>query len=120
MGGGVTFTATAAKVNVPTGTVVYTSGKFTVPNGITVLEFDCTSENVPKQYVGVTHGSTHVINIYTQKATEVDPAWVSGYCDTHKKEVFYFEWADEPYLGSPEASVNISWSPEINKHTCSG
>ncbi len=81
-----------------------------------MLEISYDPDVVQNQYVGVTPGSTHIINIDVGEGNEDIEYSVYGYCDIHKKVLFDFEWWDEPYLGEPGASVNISWSPEINKH----
>lgn len=100
----------------PTGEKrISTSGTFTVPMGITVLEIEYDTEVSGNEYVGVTPGSTHKLTIESEEGTESSNYYVSVYCDTHSKYWGMFEWADEPYLGVPEDSVIIRWSPEINK-----
>lgn len=97
----------------PTGEkLISTSATFTVPMGITVLEIEYDSDN---EYVGVTPGSTHTLTIDSEEGEEDYPYSVSVYCDAHREYWGIFEWWDEPYLGIPDASVIIRWSPEINK-----
>lgn len=102
------------KEAVPTGTVLFTGGKFTVPMGITVLKINYEDDN--SQYIGVTPGSTHTLYIDTTEGTEDTRYSVEVYCNDHRAYWFNIEWWGEPYLGEPEASVHISWSPEINNH----
>lgn len=99
---------------IPTGTVLFTGGKFTVPMGITVLKINYEDDDA--QYVGVTPGSTHTLKIYTTEGNEDIAYGVEVYCNDHRAFWFDIAWWDEPYLGEPDASVYISWSPEINKH----
>lgn len=103
------------KGEIPTGTVLFKGGKFTVPMGITVLKINY--EDFAAQYVGVTPGRTHTLEIYPQEGNEDIPYEVSVYCTDHN-HAYWFDiiWWDEPYLGEPDAYVYISWSPEINKH----
>lgn len=100
---------------IPTGTVLFEGGKFTVPMGITVLKINYEDDD--SQYVGVTPGSTHTLKIYTTEGNEDVLYGVEVYCHDHRAYWFDIAWQDEPYLGKPEASVYISWSPEINKKT---
>lgn len=112
---GTTYAAwKAATVAVPTGTVLFQGGKFTVPMGITVLKINYEDDDA--QYVGVTPGSTHTLEIDTTEGNEDIEYEVEVYCNDHRKIWFDTTWRDEPYLGVPDASVYISWSPEINKH----
>lgn len=99
---------------IPTGTVLFEGGKFTVPMGITVLKINYEDDD--SQYVGVTPGSTHTLEIDTTEGNEDIEYDVEVYCNDHRAIWFYTAWRDEPYLGEPDASVYISWSPEINKH----
>ena len=107
------FTATAAQVNVPTGTVLFQGGNFTVPSGITVLKISYGDDT---QYVGVTPGSTHTLEVWTGEEAE-GVYYVDVFCYNDRTYWFQTFWNDEPYLGDPDASVDISWSPEINTHT---
>ena len=100
----------------PTGEkLISTSGTFTVPMGITVLEIEYDTEVSDNKYVGVTPGSTHKLTIESDERTDYAPYYVSVYCDTHREYWGMFEWQDEPYLGVPDNTVIIRWSPEINK-----
>lgn len=99
---------------IPTGTVLFEGGKFTVPMGITVLKINYEDDD--SQYVGVTPGSTHTLKIHTTEGNEDIEYEVEVYCNDHRAIWFDTAWQDEPYLGEPDASVYISWSPEINKH----
>ena len=100
----------------PTGEkLISVSGTFTVPSGITVLEIEYDTEVCSNEYVGVTPGSTHKITIESDEGTDSSPYYVNVYCDTHREYWANFEWIDEPYLGVPNNSVIIRWSPEINK-----
>ena len=102
----------------PTGnTYISASATFTVPSGITVLEIEYDSETAANEYVGVTPGSTHKITIEAEEGTDSSPYFVCAYCDTHSEYWGTFEWDDEPYLGTPDTTVIIRWSPEINKKT---
>lgn len=100
----------------PTGEkLISTSGTFTVPMGITVLEIEYYTEVSGNEYVGVTPGSTHKLTIETGEGMDPSNYYVRVYCATHRKYWGIFEWQDEPYLGIPNDSVIIRWSPEINK-----
>ena len=99
---------------IPTGTVLFKGGKFTVPMGITVLKINYEDDD--SQYVGVTPGSTHKLEIATTEGTDEYEYEVEVYCNNHRALWFDTAWWDEPCLGEPDASVYISWSPEINKH----
>lgn len=97
----------------PTGEkLISVSETFTVPSGITVLEIEYDTEVTSNEYVGVTPGSTHKITIESDEGTDSSPYYVNVYCDTHRESWKTFEW---PYLGAPNNSVIIRWSPEINK-----
>lgn len=102
------------KEAIPTGTVLFKGGKFTVPMGITVLKINYEDDDT--QYVGVTPGSTHTLEIDTTEGNSDMAYEVEVYCNDHRAIWFDIAWQDEPYLGEPDASVYISWSPEINKH----
>lgn len=82
--------------------------------GITVLKINYEDDDT--QYVGVTPGSTHTLEIDTTEGNEDIDYEVEVYCNDHREIWFDTAWQDEPYLGEPDASVYISWSPEINKH----
>ena len=99
---------------IPTGTVEFKGGKFTVPMGITVLKINYEDDD--SQYVGVTPGSTHTLEIDATEGNEDIDYEVEAYCNDHREIWFDTSWQDEPYLGTPDATVYISWSPEINKH----
>lgn len=100
---------------IPTGTVLFTDGKFTVPMGITVLKINYEDDD--SQYVGVTPGSTHTLEIDTTEGTDDIEYEVKVYCIDHNYAIWFgTAWVDEPFLGAPDDSVHISWSPEINKH----
>lgn len=100
---------------ISTGDILFTGGQFTVPTGITVLKIYYDEYDI--QYIGVTPGSTHTLEIDTTEGTEEVEYVVMVSCRTHKYATwFYTSWFDEPYLGAPDAAVHISWSPEINKH----
>lgn len=102
------------KEAIPTGSVSFTGGKFTVPMGITVLKINYEDDDA--QYVGVTPGSTHTLEIDTTEGNEDMDYEVEVYCNDHRAMWFDTAWQDEPDLGEPTAEVYISWSPEINKH----
>lgn len=102
------------KEAIPTGSVSFTGGKFTVPMGITVLKINYEDDDA--QYVGVTPGSTHTLKIDTTEGNEDIDYEVEVYCNDHRAMWFDTAWQDEPYLGEPTAEVYISWAPEINKH----
>lgn len=93
---------------IPTGTVRFNGGKFTVPMGITVLQINYDDYDL--QYVGVTPGSTHTLGIIIEEFEGMGSD-VDVYCSDHREYWFGTTCHDEP-----EASVYISWSPEINKH----
>lgn len=102
------FTATAAQVNVPTGTVsIATTGEFTVPTGITVIKVSHPDLGVA--YVGVTPGTKHFLRLFWIKISSDYTTWIN--CDSHTKEYLRNETTEEP---SPVFYVD--WSPEINTH----
>lgn len=112
------FTATAAQVNVPTGTINCTNdyNTITVPNGVTVLKVEikgyegfCT--------VGVTPGKTY------SRLTGTEEEWDDGNITNARVEREdgdnYHPWAEfgEPESG-PLTSVytdfTLRYSPQIN------
>lgn len=100
----------------PTGEkVISMSATFTVPMGITVLEIEYDTGVDYNEYVGVTPGSTHKLTIEAEEGTDSSAYSTRVYCATHSKYWGDFEWFDEPYLGVPDDTVIIRWSPEINK-----
>lgn len=99
---------------IPTGTVLFEGGKFTVPMGITVLKINYEDDD--SQYLGVTPGSTHTLEIDTTEGNADLAYEVAVYCNDHLALWFDTAWQDKPHLGEPDAYVYISWSPEINKH----
>lgn len=108
------FTATAAQVNVPTGTVsIEITGEFTVPTGITVIKVSHLDLGVA--YVGVTPGTKHSLRLVW---IELDPHNYRTYitCDSHNKR--YLD--DVVEVGSSEEEpipvFDVDWSPEINTH----
>lgn len=99
---------------IPTGSVIFEGGKFTVPMGITVLKLDYGDDFA--QYVGVTPGRTHILEIYTENYEDVYTVDVD--CIDHKYATwFHYLWRDEPGFEAPPEEIWISWSPEINKHS---
>ena len=109
------FTASAATVNVPTGTYAPEVGlevpfTFTVPDKITVVEVsDKRTDN--KRYIGVTPGKAYEL-IINAKPPGVDPQpnqLLMMLTNNHNYKV----WDLMP----PNNNFIISWSPEINKQT---
>lgn len=108
------FTATAAQVNVPTGTVsIELTGEFTVPTGVTVIKVSHIDLGVA--YVGVTPGTKHSLRLVW---IELDPGDYSMYitCDSHNKQ--YLD--NVITLEDPDQDIytvfDVDWSPEINTH----
>lgn len=112
------FTASAAQVNVPTGTINCTNNynTITVPNGVTVLKVEtkgykgfCT--------VGVTPGKTY------SKLTGTEEAWDDGYitdamveredADNYYRWAYFGEEGSEP-VGAVWIDFTLSYSPQIN------
>lgn len=105
------------KEAIPTGEVLFSGGKFTVPSGITVLKLVYYDED-EAQYIGVTPGTTHTLDIDTTEGNEDIEYEVTVYCNDHTYAIWFdVSWQGEPYLGAPDANIYISWSPEINKHS---
>lgn len=106
------FTASAAQVNVPTGSIsVYDYVKFTVPTGVKVINVS-DWDGVYDVYVGVTPNTTHELSIDLE---EIDPGVRMIYslnCRTHDYKE-YISWDSSEY----GEKAHISWSPEINKQT---
>ena len=102
--------ATAA---VPTGNItIQGSGYFTVPQGITVLYI--IGEFAPV-YVGVTPNTTHEIGVQLEEIHE-NLFQVTVGCSSHSivytTEMIQTDYGEDPsYL----ESIQILWSPEINK-----
>lgn len=98
----------------PTGsTIIKSSASFTVPPRVTVLYI---TGAFPPVYVGVTPNTTHEIMVDLQ-VTLKHIVYVTVICTSH-----HIEYATErnyiDYGGdfSYMESIEISWSPEINKH----
>lgn len=101
---------------IPTGTVLFEGGKFTVPMGITVLKLEYDPGSNDARYVSVTPGSTHTLDVYTDSNYDVYTVDVD--CIDHNNATwFHLLWRDEPDYGAPSIEIYISWSPEINKHS---
>lgn len=106
-GGGVTFSASPATVNIPTGSKVVTvkhetSFSFTVPENIHILLID-NDANHNSIYVAVKPLTTHTYEFG-------DSSWGACRfaCKTHSCGFF---------RAKTKTSLTISWSPEINTHT---
>lgn len=101
------------KETIPTGTIKFKSGQFTVPMGITVLEMYYNGDT-DINYVGVTPGSTHTLDLEATPGDSEDiPSNVYILCSDHNVYWYdaYYEW-DTPLHHD---YIHISWSPEINK-----
>lgn len=105
------FTATAAQVNVPTGSVQVSSYtvNFTVPTGITVIEVSHPVLGVV--YVGVTPNTKHSLKIDCDMLdTDLFRTYIT--CDSH--DVLYLEDVDVD--DDTSLVFYVDWSPEINTH----
>lgn len=107
------FTATAAQVNVPTGSiqVSFDTVNFTVPTGITVLHM---YNRYLDAYVGVTPNTTHGLWYDEEYRGDVDGEAYTFrvVCDPHG----YITGTMEETTNLP-GSITVEWSPEINKHS---
>ena len=108
------FTATAAQVNVPTGTVeIDGNGVFTVPIGVTVIKV--SQYDLGEAYVGVTPNTKHSLHLDWDM---VRPRhyWTYITCDSHNvnylEDVIVTEYDDK----EPSLVFDVDWSPEINTH----
>ena len=123
MGGGTTFSASPATVNIPTGSTtinIYDAGDgldFTVPAGIHVLEVTLTLYDKPyTAYVGVTPNSSHVLwpQVFSNSSNQVSE--VDLFCVTHSSNDNLLTWLVVKGTGV-YGNIDISWSPKINTHT---
>lgn len=126
------FTASAAQVNVPTGSISVGNGDmFTVPSGVKVIkvywnkyEYDDTSNSM-YTYVGVTPGKTYELQCYTfivwpegDLGHETnDGIYLGSIVNTEMKTWFQRTPADEIQDTEDLRGFELSWSPEINKMT---
>lgn len=107
------FTASAAQVNVPTGSILIDNYvQFTVPTGVKVIEVTNNTGIRNKKYIGVIPNTTHELKLTKEGHTSGERIIYRLKCLTHDMKV-YIVWLDVDY----SASVNIRWSPEINKQT---
>ena len=107
-------TYAAWKNSVPTGTVsIESTGEFTVPTGVTVIEV--SQPDLGVAYVGVTPGTKHSLRLVW---TKLGPGDYSMHikCDSHNKQ--YLD--NVVTLGSSGQDIytvfDVDWSPEINTH----
>ena len=105
--GGVVFSASPATVSVPTGSTTISAGIFTVPEGVNVIKLYIDHNIV---YVGVTPKTKHKINVITDVHGD-EYFNIQVYCVTHN--ITYMDIDSIDYI----ETVDISWSPEINKKT---
>lgn len=103
-----------ATVDVPTGTVsIESTGEFTVPTGVTVIEVSHPDLGVA--YVGVTPGTKHSLQIdWDMPRPNHYRTYIT--CDSHNKQylqdVITTEYEDQ----EPSLVFDVDWSPEINTH----
>lgn len=104
-----------AQVAVPTGTVsIDSSGEFTVPTGVTVIQVSHPDLGVVN--VGVTPNTKHRLYIDWDM---LRPTRYSTYIACHSHEMEYLrdlitsEYEDQ----DPSLVFDVDWSPEINKLT---
>lgn len=112
MGGGVTFSATPATINIPSGSIYISPDKterITVPNGIKVLY-------VEGNYVGVTPGSIHAWSLQTDYVPPHHTMEYSIYCFTHNRHQIA-AWEEDDVSEANKVGATIYYSPEINAHT---
>ena len=107
------FTATAAQVNVPTGSIQVGSDivNFTVPTGITVLHM---YNRYIDNYAGVTPNTTHELR-YDEEFHDDPDGEVYVFqivCKPHGELTYYMEKANDL-----SGFITVEWSPEINKHS---
>lgn len=126
------FSATAAQVNVPTGSIsVGDNDRFTVPSGVKVIkvyfnkyEYDDTSGKT-YTYVGVTPGKTYIFNCYSYiifiegnpDIPDSDGIYLGSVANRKKTTWFNRFPADEIQDYEYLRGFELSWSPEINKMT---
>lgn len=106
------FSATAAQVNVPTGTVsIDGDGVFTVPTGVTVIQVG--NYDLGAVYVGVTPNTKHLLSIDWDM---IRPRYYRTHimCNSHNvkylEDVLTTEYEDQ----EPSLVFDVDWSPEIN------
>lgn len=103
-----------ATVDVPTGTVsIESTGEFTVPTGVTVIEV--SQYNLGVVYVGVTPGTKHSLRIGWDM---IRPAHYRTYitCDSHNKRYLRDVIMTSDDEQEPSPVFYVGWSPEINTH----
>lgn len=95
----------------PTGyTIIDGRGTFTVPSGIHVIELYGDFNTI---YVGVTPNTTHSIYIDMEQQGHVH--WdIQVGCTSHKR-VYRNDSFISKNEEEPSDTIQISWSPEINK-----
>ena len=107
------FTATAAQVNVPTGSIQvgFDIVNFTVPTGITVLHM---YNRYIDDYVGVTPNTTHGLWYDEELRGDIDGEAYEFrvVCHPHGEITYYMEETNDL-----PGFVTVEWSPEINKHS---
>ena len=106
------FTASAATVDVPTGSVtISTNMDFTVPAGVNVIKVNTQNNNSFISYVGVTPGAKHHLHIFIRSNQGLLMYGLA--CTSHTDIMWiYFMIPAETY-----PIYELSWSPEINKMT---
>lgn len=108
------FTASAAQVNVPTGSILVDNCvQFTVPTGVKVIEVTNSTTGISnKRYIGVIPNTTHELELTAEEHPSGERIIYRLECLTHDMKV-YMGWLGVDYGDT----VNIRWSPEINKQT---
>lgn len=104
------------EAGVPTGNIIIDgSATFIVPLGINVIEIYIDALDAVV-YVGVTPNTTH--SIYMDMTQIGHFRWaINVMCSSHNKTYVSSHVSVDDDGEEPNATMRISWSSEINKHT---
>ena len=103
------------EAGVPTGHIIVDEAiTFIVPSKIHVIKIYIAALNAAV-YVGVTPNTTHSIYIYMRQVASV--RWeINMMCSSHNT-LYVSSRVATAENEEPSMTMEISWSPEINKHT---
>lgn len=106
------FTASAATVDVPTGSVTLSFNMdFTVPAGVNVIKVNPQGSGRYVSYVGVTPGTKHHLQPFVGHSQGMVGYGIK--CTSHQDKY----WIIFTIPAEVDIKYTLSWSPEINTHT---